>query len=109
MTEEKKNTIDDHIDVLLTEGQSMGHQELVDKIDDLYKQNMHKAYDKYAVNLIRTKDFGWTLFFDGTRNETKEETEKREKEGGIRRKQIEEAELKEYLRLKKKYGKKDEQ
>ena len=108
MTEEKKHTVNEHIDVILSEGESMSREDFADKIEDLYKQNMHKAYDSYSIELVRHKQVGWTLFFNGTREETKQETTKREAEEAAKRKQIEAAELKEYLRLKKKYGKKEE-
>ena len=107
MSEDKKSTVNEHIDVLLIEGEKLEREEFTDKLDNMYKQNMHKAYDKYDVSLIRTKEFGWTLYFDGTRNETSEETQLREASEAVRRKEIEAVELKEYLRLKKKYGKKN--
>jgi len=107
MSEDKKPTVDEHIDVILIEGESLEREEFLDKVNDMYNKNMHKAFDKYAVKLIRTKEFGWTLFFDGTRDETKDETAIREADEKVRRKTVEAAELKEYLRLKKKYGKKD--
>jgi len=107
MSEDKKHTVDEHIDVILTEGETLEREEFMDKVTDMYNKNMHKAYDKYTITLVRTKEFGWTLFFDGTRDETKDETAIREAEEKARRKQVEAAELKEYLRLKKKYGKKD--
>lgn len=108
MTEENtKPMVDDRIDVLATEGETFTREEFLDKLTDLYNQNMHKAYEDYSVSMIRTKEFGWSLFFMGRREETKEETAKREAIEGAKQKTIEAAELKEYLRLHKKYGKKD--
>ena len=46
------------------------------------------------------------LFLVGKRSENEEETKLREAKESISRKNIENAELKEYMRLHKKYGKK---
>lgn len=107
----EKHTVDENIEVLMAsntgESVTVEYKELIEKIDELFKRNMHKAYSKYNVALMKDAQIGWGLIFTGTRDETKEETEKREAIDGAKRKQIEDAELKMYLKLHKKYGKKE--
>ena len=108
MSDVKCTMVKERIEVLVSKGESFGHQEFVDKVDELYKQNMHKAYEKFSVVLEETKELGWIVSLMGERQETKEETAKREADEAARRKRVETAELAEYLKLKKKYGKKEE-
>ena len=109
MPDEKKHTVDEKIAVLMVSNDDKSnvieYRTFIDKVEDLFKQNSFKAYDKFNVTLAKDKDFGYGLLFTGTRNETKEEQTQREGAEGARRKQLEDAELKEYLRLHKKYGK----
>lgn len=113
MADEKKHTIDEKIDVLMVsnagEPSAIEYKELVEKIELLYSRNMHRPFSQFKVELIKDKELGWGLIFAGTREETKEETAQREANEAAKRKQIDDAELKEYLRLKKKFGKKEEQ
>jgi hypothetical protein len=67
---------------------------------------MHKDYEKYYITIIKEKE-STILAFEGARKETEEEKATREAMETLKRKKIEEAELKEYLRLHKKYGKKE--
>lgn len=97
----------DRIDVLMAEGDSLLYDDLVDKINDLYGHNAHKIYESFKVTLVKDAKLGWALVFDGEREETKQETAEREATEAAIRKRVEAAELKEYLRLKKKYGKKE--
>jgi hypothetical protein len=57
--------------------------------------------------LEKDNKLGWALFFEGEREESKTETATREANEAATRKRVEDAELKEYLRLHKKYGKKN--
>jgi len=106
MSDEKK-TRWDKIDVLMAEGDSLPREDLVDKINDLFNQNAHKVYDSFHVTLVKDAKIGWALLFEGEREESKEETAAREANDKATRKRVEDAELKEYLRLNKKYGKKN--
>jgi hypothetical protein len=112
MSDEKKHTVDEKIEVLMvgndTQASTVEYKEFLDKIDELYKQNIQRSFSKYCISLVKDKELGWGLLFTGTRDETKEETSKREMTEAMKKKQIEDAELKEFLRLKKKYGKKEE-
>ena len=113
MADVKKYTVDDKIEVLMTGIENQAnvteYKEFLEKIDEVYKRNAHKAYDKFNLALVKDKELGWGLILTGTREETKDETAAREMLEGARKKQIEGAELKEYLRLHKKYGKKEQQ
>lgn len=113
MADEKKHTVDEKIEVLMAsergETVTLEYKDFVEKTEELYKRNVHRPFVKFNIELVKDKDLGWGLLFSGTREETKEETEKREAVEAAKRKQIDDAELKEYLRLKKKFGKKEEQ
>ena len=112
MADEKKHTVDDKIEVLLAgienQSNSVEYKEFIEKVDEIYKRNVHKAYDKFNLTLMKDKDLGWGLVLTGTREEMKEETAQREGTEAAKKKQVEAAELREYLRLNKKYGKKSE-
>ena len=90
------------------EGATIEHKELIEKIQELYGQNSHKAYDTYYVSMVKDPKMGVALVFEGEREESNDETAIREAKEGSAKKRVEEAELKEYLRLNKKYGKKQE-
>jgi hypothetical protein len=105
-----KPTTKDQIDVLLVshagESVSMEYQELIDKLQELYGLNAHKVYSKFHATLFKDQKVGWALVFEGEREESKEETAARESKEAAERKRVEDAELKMYLKLRKKYGKK---
>ena len=110
MSDEIKHTIDEKIAVLLA-GSSDGkpvvieYREFIGKVEELHKQHSIKAYDRFNVAFVKDTQAGWGVLFTGTRDETKDETEHREAVEAAKRKQLEAAELKQYLALKKKYGK----
>lgn len=111
MTEEKHMTRD-IIEVLMAtkagEPVSVEYKELVDKINELYGRNAHKAYETYHVSFENNKTIGgWALLFTGEREEDNQERVEREAKEAATKKRVQEAELKEYLRLHKIYGKKD--
>lgn len=94
------------IEIMLHGVESMEFKEFIDKVQDIYLKNQHRAFEKFTVSLVQTKELGWIVCFNGERPETQEEKTKREAEELGHRKQVEEAEIKEFLRLQKKYGKK---
>jgi len=101
----------DHIDFLFVsqggEPVSMEYQETIDKLQELHGLNAHKIYDKFFVTMYKDQRAGWTVVFEGEREESKEETAARKAKEDAERKRVEDAELKMYLKLHKKYGKKD--
>ena len=105
-----KHMVRDEIEVLMAsqsgEPFSVSHIEMVDKINELYGLNSHKVYDKFYVTLLNDKQAGWLVTFQGEREENKEETKTREAHEAVERKRVEDQELKLYLKLHKKYGKK---
>ncbi|MFA5024183.1 MAG: hypothetical protein WC523_04465 [Patescibacteria group bacterium] len=109
MTDEIKRTVDDKIEVILAgnddKAYTIEYKTFVDKMEELYKLNSFKAYDKFNISLLKDEKLGWGLIFTGTREESVQEKAQREGIEGAKRKQLEAAELKEYLRLHKKYGK----
>lgn len=114
MSDETKHTVDEKIAVLLA-GSSDGkpvvveYKEFVAKVEELYKLNSIKAYDRFNVAFVKDTQAGWGVLFTGTRDETKDETAQREAVEAAKKKQLQSAELKEYLRLHKLYGKKQDQ
>jgi hypothetical protein len=106
MSEDNKVMVKEVIDIMMIEGEYMDRESFNDKLTDLFNKNMHKAYEKFGVSLHRTKQFGWSLVFMGEREENSSEKKAREAKEIAHKKQVEAAELKEYLRLHKKYGKK---
>jgi hypothetical protein len=109
MSEDNK-MVSEKIDVLFLEGDKpMEYQKFIDKLDELYKRNVHLSYETFEINMTRVKELnnGMAMLFNGNRPETKDEKKAREAGESAKRKIIEEAELKEYMRLHKKYGKKN--
>jgi len=96
----------DRIAPLLAEGDTVEYKELIEKLEELFGRNAHKVYDTFNVTMIKDQKLGIALVFEGEREESKEETAYREAEEGAKKKRVEDAELKEYLRLHKKYGRK---
>ena len=109
MSDETKHTVDEKIAILMAskagEPVVVEYKEFVGRVEELYKQNSVKAYDQFNVAFIKDRDAGWGVVFTGTRNETTEETAQREVLEAAKKKQLQAAELKEYLRLHKLYGK----
>lgn len=106
MSDDKPMTTD-QIAPLLAEGDTVEYKELIEKLEELFNKNSHKVYDAFNVSMVKDKKLGIALVFEGEREETKNETAQREAEEAATKKRVEDAELKEYLRLKKKYGKKE--
>lgn len=89
---------------LLKLGDSKEVKLFLEELDAMYKQRCHLAYNSFNVSLA-TKDDKVVLKFVGIRKESSDETKKRVAIEEDKQKRVEDAELKEYLRLKKKYGK----
>lgn len=105
MSDDKPKTTD-QIAPLLAEGDTVEYKELIEKLEELFGQNSHKVYDVFNVSMVKDKKLGIALVFEGERDESKDETKLREAKEAATKKRVETAELKEYMRLKKKYGKK---
>ena len=99
--------IDDVIEVLLEPNEKVEIQTFLDKVQEIHTKNKYGRYEAFEL-VLETDKTKSALVLKGSRPETAEETTKREVADKAKQKRIEEAELKEYLRLKSKYAKKDE-
>lgn len=80
----------------------------LERIGEFKARHSTSAYNKFQVKSVNKK--GETVFLiEGLRDETEQECGEREAREAQEKQRVEQAELKEYLRLKKKYGKKGEQ
>ena len=108
-----KHTIHEKIDVLMFSHDAHGlpvttsidYRQFIERIEELHAQNSHRPFVSFCVELVKDDKLGWGVLFSGEREELKEETAKREAIEAAKQKALEEAELKDYLRLKRKYGK----
>lgn len=105
---EKKINVKETIETLMLEDESMDVDELFKKIDTIKEKTFHKSFNSYDLSIVRIKNHGWTLVCRGIREETEEERAEREAAEKAKEKVIYDAELKEYLRLKRKFGKQKE-
>jgi len=109
MSDEKKHMIDDKIAPIMSGNDTCAniieYKEFITKLDELYKANVIKPYERFNIALVKDAQIGWGLLFTGTRQESKDETSKREAIEGAKKKQLGQEELKQYLKLHKKYGK----
>lgn len=113
MTDDK-HTIHEKIEVLMVSHNSYGapittsidYKRFIDRLNELYEQNMHKSFVSFCVELVKDSDLGWGLLFSGQREETKEEADKREAIETAKKKALEDSELQQYIKLHKKYGRK---
>lgn len=96
--------ISEDIGVILNPGQSKDVKELITELNETYDKYCHQNFDKFSVSLV-TKDNKTGLVFVGFRKEDDSELKKRLATEDDKLKRAEAAELKEYLRLKKKYEK----
>lgn len=106
MSDEVRPTTEDSIDFLKIDG--VDTLELTRWLEEKRAENIRKVYVSFNVKIIKDDRHGMGLLFSGVREETPQETKDREAKEQASRKAVEEAELKEFLRLKKIYGKKDE-
>ena len=96
--------VSEEIVALMKPGEQKEVKLFIEELDSAYKTRSHLAYDKFSVSLA-TKDGKTGLVFIGVRRENKDETAKRVAIEEDKQKRVEDAELREYLRLRKKYGK----
>ena len=110
MSEDIKHTVDEKIEVLIAASNDgkpvvIEYKAFVEKVEEIYKRNAIKAYNKFNVSFVKDTQAGWGVLFTGTRDETPEEKAIREATDAAKKKQLEAAELQQYLKLHKKYGK----
>jgi len=97
--------VSEDLEVLLKAGDKIDFEQFINNIEEFHNKYCHKNYDHFSVGLI-TKDGKSGVVFIGLRKENQEETKKRVAIEEAKAKHAEEVELKQYLMLKKKYGKK---
>lgn len=93
------------VEEIMKLGTKVEANEFLDKLREVVSKNIHKAYDKFEFGVDKFLDNNSLIFF-GTRKESQKEVEARVEKEEAKQKNIEEHELKEYLRLKKKFDKK---
>lgn len=81
--------------------------EFITKVEDIKKKNQHRAYDRFDVSML-SKSGAAVLMLSGVRKENQQELDERIARDEVKRKNIEEHEFKEFLRLKKKFDKKSQ-
>lgn len=82
-------------------------REFAKELEADYEQRKHQNYDRFSV-VLGLEDGKPVLKFVGYRKENPDETKKRVAIEEEKQKKVEDAELQQYLRLQKKYGKKGE-
>ena len=107
MSDEVKK-IRDTIEPIMAEGgETKTLDEFIDELVELKSKHASSVYGDLEVAAVQKAGAGIVLLY-GVRDESAEELKVRENREAGERTNIEQAELKEYLRLKKKYGKKGE-
>ena len=107
MTEINKDPqeINEDVDgVIATGDKAVTLDDLLFKLDESKKRNAHR-FDRFDVYLA-SKGGAAVLMLSGIRKETQPEVDERVQREESKRKNIEEHEFKEFLRLKKKFDKK---
>jgi hypothetical protein len=82
-------------------------REFAKELEADFQKYCHQNYDHFSVVLV-LEEGKPVLNFMGYRKETPDETKKRAEQEEKTQQRVEAAELREYLRLKGKYGKKGE-
>jgi len=96
--------IEEFISIIIRSGESKEIKELISNLEELYNKYCHNNFNKLTVSLL-VRDGKSFLNLVGVRKENEKETKKRIIIEEDKLKRLEEIELKEYLRLKRKYGK----
>ena len=92
------------IDAVLTNKDTPTVEDFLDKVGELKRKHQHRAYDVFKIGFVKSGQ-DVNLVLHGTRKENPEELKVRvEKETAVKE-SVDNAELKEYLRLKKKFDK----
>jgi len=108
-TEVEVKKVSEDIEVVAAEGQdAVTLDSFIEKLQELKAKHVTSPFSELKVYAVQKKGAG-VLLLSGSRDETDTERQEREQRETMERQRIEQAELKEYLRLKKKYGKKSEQ
>ena len=99
--------VNEELEVIIATGdKAISIDDFVNKVDQVKRTNAHKAYETFNISMI-TKNGAAVLMFSGTRKETQDELNDRTTREQIKKKNLEEQELKDYIRLKKKFEKKN--
>lgn len=99
--------IDEDIEIIVAEGQDrLSLSDFTDKIESIRLKHTTSTYNSLSVYALHKKGAG-ALVLAGSRDETDAEEKERGKKEAIERSRVERAEMKEFLRLKKKFGKKN--
>ena len=98
--------VSEDLEVIVATGdKAIDIDDFTSKVDEIKRKNAHKAYDKLSINML-TKSGAAVLMLSGVRKENQQELDERVQRDQVKKKNFEEAELKEYIRLKKKFDKK---
>lgn len=92
--------------VLATTDKALSFDDFIHKITEAKNRNTHR-FDRLDVQLV-AKGGAAVLMLLGIRKETTEETKARLEKETIKKANLEEAEWKEFMRLKKKFDKRQE-
>lgn len=103
MPQEVKEDVDG---VLSTTDKALSFDDFINKVTETKNRNAHR-FDRLDIQLI-AKGGAAVLVVQGVRKETTEEMKARTEKEGVKQKNIEEAEWKEFMRLKKKFDKRQE-
>ena len=96
--------VEEQLVVVLTNKNMVSAEELVNRISETKQKYQHLVYDNFKVGLVKNgTDF--QLAFYGVRKENAEELKARVDKEELVKKNVDEAELKEFLRLRKKFDK----
>jgi nitrate reductase NapAB chaperone NapD len=92
--------------VLATGDKALTLDDFIHKITEVKNHNCHR-FDRLDVQLV-AKSGAAVLVIQGARKETTEETKVRQEKEEVKKANLEEAEFKEFLRLRKKFDKRKE-
>ncbi len=98
--------VSENITTIIKADGSKDIKDLIKELDELYNKHVHQNYERFTVALVPQK-LKIELVLVGWRKEKPEETKRRIMVEEERDKRNNDAELKEYLRLKKKFGKEE--
>lgn len=94
--------------VFATTDKALSIDDFVQKINEVKSRNIHR-FERLDVQMVSNKSGAAVLVVQGVRKESDEEMKARVEKEAIKKKNIDEAEFKEFLRLRKKFDKKKEE
>jgi hypothetical protein len=97
--------VSEKIEEIVRLGTQVESKVFLEKLEELRFKNAHKAFDRLEFG-IETALGTTSLYLYGVRKEGQKEIEERVAKEEAKNKNLEEHELREYLRLKKKFDKK---